>query len=263
MTVCIAAICEQGKCIVVAADRMVTAGPPMNLEFEHDRSKVSALTDCCVAMNAGDALLAQEILRHIRGGLQTEPDIDAIVQLLVAAYTQARQGRIEEQLRAMGMTLSTFLAEGLKQLGPLFPNLVQQITQMNAGVELLVAGFTSQGDGRLAFVHNPGAVRWFDPLGFHAIGSGGMHAAMTMISVSHSISVAPERAVLNVYTAKRNAEVAPGVGRNTDLLVLNNRKKPKAVNSAVLEELGRLYDTSRQPSAVSYDKLKELIDVPS
>ncbi len=34
MTVCIAAICEDGKKIVVAADRMFTAGAPVNLEFE-------------------------------------------------------------------------------------------------------------------------------------------------------------------------------------------------------------------------------------
>src|SRR5258708_5039477 len=219
MTVCIAGICNQGKTIVVAADRMVTAGPPMNLEFEHDRSKVSKLTSSCAAMNAGDALLAHDILRSVRGGLQNEPDVDAVVGLLVEAYTRARQVRIEEQLRAIGLTLATFLAEGLKQLGPLFPNMVQQVTQMNANVELLVAGFTTQGDARVAFVHNPGAVRWFDPLGFHAVGSGGMHAAMALISLGHSISDPPERAVLNVYEAKRKAEVAPGLGRQTDVLV--------------------------------------------
>jgi hypothetical protein len=34
MTVCIGAICEQGKAVVVAADRMMTFGPPMNLQAE-------------------------------------------------------------------------------------------------------------------------------------------------------------------------------------------------------------------------------------
>lgn len=34
MTVCIGTICEDGKCAVVAADKMVTFGPPMSLQVE-------------------------------------------------------------------------------------------------------------------------------------------------------------------------------------------------------------------------------------
>jgi len=37
MTVCIAAACESGKKIVVAADRMFTFPYPTNLEFENRR----------------------------------------------------------------------------------------------------------------------------------------------------------------------------------------------------------------------------------
>jgi len=33
VTICIAAVCDGGQSIVVAADRMFTAGPPVNLEF--------------------------------------------------------------------------------------------------------------------------------------------------------------------------------------------------------------------------------------
>jgi hypothetical protein len=34
MTVCIAAVCDGGRHIVVAADRMFTVTAPVNLEFE-------------------------------------------------------------------------------------------------------------------------------------------------------------------------------------------------------------------------------------
>jgi hypothetical protein len=261
MTVCVAAICEQGKSIVVAADRMVTGGPPMNIEFEHDRSKISRLTETCVALNAGDALLAHEILRTIEGLLQPQLDVDSLGNALVDSYRSARQGRIEETLRAVGLTFASFLADGLKQLGPIFPNMVQQIQAMNANTELLLAGFTTKGEARIGFIHNPGALRWYDPMGFHAIGSGAMHAVLSLISSGHSASLSLERAAFQVYAAKRSAEAAPGVGRATDLLILNAKAAgPKIATDAIFAEMSSLYDKVRAPSAVSYDALKGFLN---
>lgn len=43
MTVCIAAVCESGSKIVVAADRMMTYRQPLNLEFETEEQKIEQL----------------------------------------------------------------------------------------------------------------------------------------------------------------------------------------------------------------------------
>src|SRR5262245_36543401 len=66
MTVCIAAICENGKMIVVAADRMFTASAPLNLEFEPPISKIELLSSRCVAMAAGASLAAAEVIDTAR-----------------------------------------------------------------------------------------------------------------------------------------------------------------------------------------------------
>ena len=61
MTICIAAICDGGKHIVVAADRMFTAPPPISVELRRDESKIEALAPACVALSAGSSAYAFEI----------------------------------------------------------------------------------------------------------------------------------------------------------------------------------------------------------
>jgi Proteasome subunit len=53
VTVCIGAICDNGKSIVVAADRMMTYGPPMNLQVEAAVRKIIPLSDNAVLLFSG------------------------------------------------------------------------------------------------------------------------------------------------------------------------------------------------------------------
>jgi len=62
MTICISAICEGGKAVVVASDRMVTAGF-LALEFEHPGGKIKEISKTCVGLTAGDALAQIELFR--------------------------------------------------------------------------------------------------------------------------------------------------------------------------------------------------------
>jgi hypothetical protein len=73
MTVCIAAVCDGGKKIVVAADRMFTAGAPINLEFETSEKKIETLSPSCAALFAGNSAFATEILHGALGTLAGVP----------------------------------------------------------------------------------------------------------------------------------------------------------------------------------------------
>ncbi|MFA5214320.1 MAG: hypothetical protein WC406_13365 [Methanoregula sp.] len=48
--------------------------------------------------------------------------------------------------------------------------------------------------------------------------------------------------VYDVYKAKRNAEVAQGVGKETELLVLSLNNGCSRINNAQLEILSQIYD---------------------
>lgn len=50
MTICIGSLCDGGKSVVFAADRMVTAGY-LSLEFEHPERKIEKIKDFCVVIH--------------------------------------------------------------------------------------------------------------------------------------------------------------------------------------------------------------------
>ena len=53
VTVCIGAICESGGAVIVAADRMMTYGAPMNLQVEGAVRKIIQLTEHAALLFSG------------------------------------------------------------------------------------------------------------------------------------------------------------------------------------------------------------------
>lgn len=107
-------------------------------------------------------------------------------------------------------------------------------------MELLVAGVDSAG-AHIHSIHNPGGVdRQHDFIGYTAIGSGGIHALQAMIGFRHSPTAALRETVFRVYAAKRRAEVAPGVGLDTDIAIVS-ASKVSFLSAGVLSTLSDLY----------------------
>src|SRR5262249_1360358 len=148
MTVCIAAICDSGKAIVVAADRMFT-NPGLSLEFETAEQKIEQLATRCVALAAGNSVHATEILEGVRRRLggNPSPGFAQVAELVRGEYAAGRASKVEqshiyslmgadlERYRAIGMPLPTYLE---KQPG-VFQQIMMVCQQFNLGVDLLVA----------------------------------------------------------------------------------------------------------------------------
>lgn len=69
MTICIAAICENGRYIIAMADRMITYSAPPFHQFEHPIPKIYVLGRNVVLMTAGSALLPSEFIYNIKVAL--------------------------------------------------------------------------------------------------------------------------------------------------------------------------------------------------
>jgi 20S proteasome alpha/beta subunit len=230
MTVCIAATCDSGKHIVVAADKMVTAGHPMNLEFEPPLSKIEVLSNSCVGLASGSLPFADQIFSEAKGkvGIAKPPLINEICGLLKDAYTRFRSERMDEQIVAatLGADFQSFKERGgtlpnyLQPQAGMYQNFVIQCQQFNLGLELLIAGIDATG-AHIAIVANPGAIYFFDKLGYAAIGSGGQHALTSLHLGGHTANLSLDNTLFSVYTAKRASEVAPGVGHETNMAVIS------------------------------------------
>jgi 20S proteasome alpha/beta subunit len=224
LTVAIAAIChlDDTPYVVGAADRMLTAG---DIAVEHPHPKIVALTSRIVALSAGDVTAHLAISRAAAAeiGRRRVSDVAAAAEIVGAEYRGYR-GRVAELriLAPLGLTRSSFIAHQRELATDLAAQVSRAMADHVADVETIVAGVDDQG-GHVFHVGDPGQVTCYDGIGFAAIGNGSRHAVSFLLQVGYTPQVALSRAVVLVYTAKKRAEVAPGVGSTTDIFGIGER----------------------------------------
>lgn len=99
MTVGIGAICENGKAAVVAADKMVTFGAPMNLQTEPPSlKKIIELTAKTLLVFSGNTADGEQIVLGTQPKLITGGTISVkqIAQAVQESYAQHKQQRVED-----------------------------------------------------------------------------------------------------------------------------------------------------------------------
>src|SRR5271170_5535103 len=229
MTICIAAICENGKHIVAAADRMVTIPPPLNLEFEPPLSKIEKVHSGCVALASGALPFADDIISGVRTALAAQaPKIRDICEHFRIAYVNFRDQKFEEQVVSaqLGTDFKLFRARGgvlpaYLQVQPnTYQTIVIQSQQFNLNTDLLIAGIDDSGPF-MGVVTHPGTFYSTNKLGYATIGSGATHASVSLNLGGQTSKLSLEETLFSVYGAKRAAEVAPGVGCETDMVIIS------------------------------------------
>jgi 20S proteasome alpha/beta subunit len=245
MTICMAAICADGAgspgtAVVVASDRMVTMA---NLiEFEHTVPKSTSIGARAVALISGDALTGTHLVREVAAELATSPmTVAQVAQALSNRYSETRNRHAEADILVpRGLNWAAFYGQHQNLVAQITLMLDQALSQYNLGVELLVAGVDDAG-GHISTLHNPGSRPLdHDVIGYAAVGSGQLHSVQSMIGFRHAGDTSLAEAIFRVYASKRRAEVAPGVGDETDMFVIDAAgTHPLPVET--LDELGNLY----------------------
>jgi 20S proteasome alpha/beta subunit len=249
MTICIAALCNKGQSVVVAADRMVSA-PFLTIEFDHPNAKIDIISPRCVALSAGDVLAVTDVLSESSGisGQLQDPTVRLITDEIKQRFVQVRHRLLHERLfQPRGLSFDEYYRRGLIQSIPpdLAMMLDNQVQSFLLGASLIVAGVDSSG-GHIYSVEDPGTSQCFDRLGYHAIGSGHRHAILSLVTLQHNVMVDLERAIYNVYCAKRQAEIAPGVGLATDMSIIE-REGTIVIDNETLEKLGKVFTERTSP----------------
>ena len=223
MTVCIAALFDNGNGAVLASDRMITANIPIGYEFENDEaSKIQPLNDNAYVLSAGDVLFADQIVRSSRAIVANtgQEFVGGIAEIVKNAYKSFRMSYIiERYLEPRGLALDSYYSNHQS----LNPYVIQEVDQamMNhhIGVELIVVGPTGSGYG-IYVITNPGMATCVDAIGFTAIGSGSPHVTYSLLGATYKKSLGKSDVKDLVIRAKEISEVAPGVGKQTSIHVL-------------------------------------------
>lgn len=223
MTVCIAVIA--GKAVIGASDRLVTAG---DVQFQPKTSKIKALTNSIVAMTAGDAWLQSEIMdgvtADVRAAVSADPrewlSVRSIADRYCDHWAEIKRHRAEHAiLKPLGLTTKEFLEEQSQMDEKSVQDISNGLIEFALpGTACLVAGIDATGPHIFAIYD--GVPMQTDSVGFAAIGIGGRHAESQLMLAQYAPDVAPSAAMMLVHLAKSRAEVAPGVGPDTDMFVV-------------------------------------------
>ena len=226
MTVCIAALYENGKGAVLVSDRMVTAHIPIGYEYEHkETNKIIPVDDACSihALIAGDVLRGNEVVQQAKSDWeqqQGQPSASTMAELMRVAYQKVRLTAIvHTELEPRGLTMDAFYGRH-QQLAPQVVQMIDNaMTQGDLGVQILIAG-DNDGAQVIYTISNPGAMVDNTAIGYGATGSGASHALASLIEDGYGPSLPKEEVLKMVQQAKTRSEVAPGVGSETNTIVL-------------------------------------------
>jgi hypothetical protein len=273
MTICVAAICkalpphDQYYMVVGAADRMLTAG---DIEFEPEQPKIVSLTPSVFVLLAGDSALQTEIMQNVYrtvvDRVATEPKnwwkVHDVAQIYSDNFNKARLKRAQASiLQPLGLTLETF-GERQRVLSPEFVRDLSfqlQTFEFPRSVAAIVCGVDLDG-AHIAVVRNS-QFENVDAVGFAAIGAGDWHANSQFMFSKHTRARGFAETLLLTYSAKRRAEVAPGVGSATDMFTvgpfLGNCINP--VGDHVINKLNAIHEDVNSRIRQSEQESKQVV----
>ena len=202
---------------------MITAG---DVEFEQPQPKMWSLSAHIIAMIYGDMAAQGEIAARTeigvaRRGVRDVESVAALYASNVGDYT--RRAAEASVLGPLGMSTESFL----NRHQSVHPDLVDALTRQlqeyayDAGLHLggaIIVGMDDFG-GHIWQVEY-GEITKLDRIGFVAAGSGRRHAESEFMFAGYTPRWDFPEALSLIYSAKKRAEVAPGVGKQTDVVVI-------------------------------------------
>lgn len=223
LTVCIAA--RAGDQLVLASDRLLTAA---DVQFEPARPKIVGVTHSIYIMTAGDASYLTLVLPHVLGWANRKsaesPDQWLLVRDVVDCYlyhfNEVRAKMAEAAILApLGLTRETFLSRQQTMNNDLVRRLATAMLEYQVpDCAVIVAGRDMEGTH--IFAVDGTSVSALESVGFAAIGAGARHANSQFMLARHAWHHNFADTLLLSYIAKRRSETAPGVGTETDMLVI-------------------------------------------
>jgi hypothetical protein len=175
-----------------------------------------------VVLFAGSVPDGEAVISLSSASIAGLKSVAAISEKVAENYRQIKMKRVEEGtlLPILGINFSGF--QHLVAQSPTSQMLQQvlgAISQHNLGLDLLVAGIDDSGAHLFAVTH-PGIAVPLDTVSYAATGGGGIHAGVRLSLGRQYKTATVSETLFNVYEAKLSAEVAPGVGKTTDIAIV-------------------------------------------
>lgn len=262
MTVCIAAISDfKDKPVIVgASDRMLTAS---DIQFEPEQPKINPITSSIVIMIAGDSATQAEIIHdveieiasHIAANPSKWIDLRTVAEVYVQFYNKRRMREVQNRILVpLGLDLNTFISRQNEMNSTFISQVATELYGYRIpDVEAIITGLDTTGAH--IYVVSNGNITCNDTVGFASIGIGSGHANSQFMFAGHTGKKPYPDTLLLAYSAKKRAEVAPGVGEATDMFFIGTglgtftRMPPSSLGN-----LNGIYEKVRKSTQKNVDK---------
>jgi hypothetical protein len=234
VTVCIAALCKwdgllnlNGPIVVGASDRMLTSD---DIEFQPPRTKVFLITNSIYALTAGNSSMQTELcnrtFKEVGRRIAVTPDkwfkVEDAAEIFSREVITHRRAQISKiVLEPLGLDWNTFVSRQKEMSPDWLSDITDQILKYKLGISTIISGLDEDG-AHIYVVNGMGIISCDNSVGFAAIGVGKRHAESEFMFAGHTPYAGFAETMLRTYGAKKRAEVAPGVGKATDMFVIGS-----------------------------------------
>jgi hypothetical protein len=222
--------------LIGISDRMITS---RDVEFESRLTKICGFAPAnVVCLGAGDADATFEICsdthHQVMGNGATS--VRAVAELFADSHATLRRSRLERLwLSPLKLDLDTFISRQQEMDPALVSELAErmQAEEGDLGAEAIIAGVEPTGAVHIYHIDDPGTSVCCDRSGFLAIGYGARHFETLFMSAGYDSKWPFFATLLLAFQAKKLAELAPGVGKSTDIILM----RKEGVRAFLPEEL--------------------------
>ncbi|HXA19925.1 MAG TPA: hypothetical protein VN380_23300 [Thermoanaerobaculia bacterium] len=247
MTVCIAVTPRFRSEIILVSDQLLSS----DVNSVEGGFKFTSLAPAWYVMFAGHAPrfrpLIETMCEPLGDTRNTRFTVQTIMAVAERAYYVELTKLIEiEILSPFGISRDDFVRKGRRWFGATeYSHVLNQIGSADLGIELLVVGVDAETQTQLFSVSSRGAVSP-SVLPYHAIGSGAYLALGALYQLAYFPGPDLTENVYRTCAAKFAAEAAPGVGRETHVMVTDPLMQKWAMIFGV-DDLRKIWQTEGQP----------------
>jgi hypothetical protein len=141
-----------------------------------------------------------------------------------------------------GLNYKTFLKTQNSLSKPVVESIIQDkynFKRQLSNVSVIITGIDKHGT-QLYVINNERSI-CYNQIGFVAIGSGARHANSQLMLDKYTPYFSFSDALLLIHNAKKRSEIAPGVGRNTDMFLIESQDLSYHLKSEIIDNLDKIY----------------------
>lgn len=211
-----------GPAAIIASDRMLTAG---DVQYEPNKRKFAEINKSTFIWVSGDYAFHSKAVKDTFKLTNATSTVENVATIYGQALQAIKRKEAEDlYLAPLGLNTDTFIAQQKDMSDTFVATLREQLqNHRSEETEAIVVGpqiVRDQSQMRIFTVDTHGIVSCHDDLAFATIGSGAWHARSRLTQWGYTNTVTFGPAMAAVYAAKKAAEVAPGVGKATDMVVI-------------------------------------------